>query len=132
MVRPQLHQAFGGPAAIGRLLETGGPAAGASAAGAAIASTTVHVSEGGVCTYDVKYIMGGREKGLDQSYVQVSNIIGAYTARRESAIQGEADRKRIEKTHGEGERYNLTLRPSCQCCQCRRGSVESHLGSGFV
>ena len=53
------------------------------------------------CTYDVKYIMGGREKGLDQSYVQVSNIIGAYTARRESAIQGEADRKRIEKTHGE-------------------------------
>ena len=53
------------------------------------------------CSYDVKYIMGGREKGVDQSFVTVSNLLGFTTSRRESAIQGDSNRKRIEKTHGE-------------------------------
>ena len=50
-------------------------------------------------SYSVKYIMGGREKGIEQAHVHSSNLLGFTASRRESAEQEDADRKRTQDTH---------------------------------
>jgi len=44
-------------------------------------------------SYSVKYIMGGRENGIEQAHVHSSNLLG-FTASRQSAVQEDAGRKR--------------------------------------
>ena len=77
-------------------------------------------------TYSVKYIMGGREKDVEQAYVHSSNLLGFTASRRDSAVQGDFDRKRIQETHGEQQPSAATEPPKPKRSKSpgRQGTAE--------